>query len=143
MSDQCGGITNLTEDRAIALIELMRWHGRAQCPHCDCQDAYRLTAKPSSKRPCRKGLWKCSACRKQFTVRVGTIFEGSHIPLRKWLGAFLIVCKGKQCSARQIGRMLKMSYKSAWLVTRRVHFALAHKSITNRRDWRKTLKQIK
>ena len=76
------------EDRAIALLESMRWPDGAKCPHCaaqksDCGDVYRLRPKPDRRRPGRKGLWKCAACRKQFTVRVGTIFGEIISPLER------------------------------------------------------------
>jgi len=62
----------------------MRWgKDGAVCPHCGGSDPYKLTPKATSKKPGRKGLYKCRACRKQFTVTVGTIFEDSHIPISK------------------------------------------------------------
>ncbi len=66
-------------------IEKLRWPNGPVCPHCGGVEPYRITAKPGSKT--RDGLYKCKACRKQFTVTVGTIFEDSHIPLNKWLMA--------------------------------------------------------
>ena len=73
------------EDAARKLLESMRWPNGAACPKCGGADPYRLVAKTDSKRPVRPGVWKCRACRAQFTVTVGTIFEDSHIPLPKWL----------------------------------------------------------
>src|SRR3954470_2700138 len=76
------------ENKARAFIESKRWpDGKPFCPHCGEHGAYKLTAKPGSKRPVAPGVYKCKACRKQFTVRIGMIFEDSHVPLCKWLMA--------------------------------------------------------
>ena len=73
----------------------------------------------------RPGVWKCGACRKQFTVRVGTIFEDSHIPLHKWLQAIHLLCASKKgMSSHQIHRMLGITYKSAWFMTHRIRYAM-------------------
>lgn len=118
------------EDSAIAFLESIRWPDGAKCPHCaaqksECKDVYKLTPQHGSKRPGRKGLWKCGVCRKQFTVRVGTVFESSHIPISKWLMAFFIIASAKKgISSHQIHRMLKISYKSAWFMTHRIRFAM-------------------
>ena len=69
------------EDKARELLETTRWPNGAACLHCGSVKVYRLEPKPDSKRPGRKGLWKCGDCRKQFSVTVGTIFHGSHIKL--------------------------------------------------------------
>ena len=69
------------EDAARALLEELRWgKDGAVCPHCGGTAPHKLTPKEGSKRPGRKGLYKCRACRKQFTVTVGTVFEDSHTP---------------------------------------------------------------
>src|ERR1700730_16010908 len=73
------------DDAAREFLESKLWPAGPVCPHCSALGAYKLTAKPESKTPVRKGVYKCKGCRKQFTVRVGTIFEDSHIPLSKWL----------------------------------------------------------
>ena len=73
------------EDAARALLEEMRWGKNPTCPHCGGPEPYTLTPKATSKKPGRKGLYKCKACRKQFTVTVGTVFEDSRIPISKWL----------------------------------------------------------
>jgi transposase-like protein len=70
-------------------------------------------------------LWKCAACRKQYTVTVGTIFEGSHISLNKWLLAFYLLCSSKKgMSAHQLHRMLGVTYKSAWFMAHRIRYAM-------------------
>jgi hypothetical protein len=71
------------------------------------------------------GWHYCSACRDKFTVRVGSIFERSHIPLHKWLLAFrLITCSKKGVSAHQIHRTLGITYKSAWFLMHRIREAM-------------------
>lgn len=108
------------EDRAIKLVESLVWPKGAVCPHCNHGGKiYRLAGKTS-----RPGLRKCAACRKQFTVRVGTIFEGSHIPLSKWLIAIYMMCTyPKGVSASQLQRTLDISYKSAWFLCQRIRLA--------------------
>ena len=73
------------ESKARAFLESKRWPDGPVCPHCDCKEVYALMAKPGSKSPVRPGVYKCKACREQFTVRIGTVFEESKIPLSKWL----------------------------------------------------------
>jgi transposase-like protein len=103
----------------------MRWPNGAICPHCKCDDVYKLTPKPTSKSPGRKGLYCCAACRKQFTVKVGTIFEDSHIPISKWLMAIFILCASKKSiSAHQMHRMLGVTYKTAWFLCHRIRYAM-------------------
>jgi hypothetical protein len=88
-------------------------------------EVYRLTAKPESVKPGRKGLLKCKYCRKQFTVTVGTIFEASHIPLNTWLMCIYLLCSSKKgMSAHQIHRMMKITYKSAWFMCHRIRYAM-------------------
>jgi transposase-like protein len=116
-------------DMARELLESLRWPNGPVCPHCandgKSKSIYALTPKPESKRPARKGLYKCGACRKQFTVTVGTIFEDSHIPISKWLMAIFILCSSKKgISAHQLHRMLNMTYKSAWFMAHRIRFAM-------------------
>jgi transposase-like protein len=82
--------------------------------------------KEASKSKVRKGVYKCGACRKQFTVTVGTIFEDSHIPISKWLMAFFIICSSKKSiSANQLSRMLNVTYKAAWFMAHRLRFAVS------------------
>jgi transposase-like protein len=121
------------EAKAIELVERLRWpNGVATCPHCGTEGrSKRLPpqrTKPSKKHPEGKpvlGLWKCYACRKQFTVRVGSIFEDSPIPLGKWLLAIHLMCSSKKgISANQLKRELDVSYQTAWFLCHRVRFAM-------------------
>lgn len=117
------------EVKARALLESIRWPNGPVCPHCrnDGKEKpnYKLAFDPEAKGHGRKGLWKCGACREQFTVTVGTIFEDSHIPLSKWVMAIFMLCSSKKSvSAHQLHRMLAITYKSAWFMAHRIRFAL-------------------
>lgn len=120
------------EDAAIAFIESIVWpDGEPTCPHCENKGAYKLTAKPESKKGVRKGAWKCKKCRKTFTVRIGTIFEDSHMPLGKWLLAIHLLCSSKKClSAHQLHRQLGISYKAAWFMAHRIRYAMTQSTFT-------------
>src|SRR5438445_247237 len=83
------------EDKARELLESMRWPNGPVCPHCKNagdKPISKLTAQPGSKRAVRKGVYFCGACREQFTVTVNTVFEGSHVPISKWIMAMFILC---------------------------------------------------
>jgi transposase-like protein len=121
------------EKTARELIEKLRWPYGPICPHCGSQEAYRLTPNEDSDNHCRKGLLKCKVCRKQFTVTVGTIFEGSHIPLHKWLMAIYLICSSKKgISANQLHRMLGITYKSAWFMGHRIRFAMTRSPLSEK-----------
>src|ERR1022692_4621302 len=114
------------KDKAREFLENLRWPNGPVCPHCDCTTAYKLTAKPNSKRPVRPGVWKCKDCEQQFTVTVNTIFEDSHIPLNKWLLAIHLLCASKKgISSHQLHRMLGVTYKTAWFMSHRIREAMA------------------
>lgn len=114
------------EDKARELIEKQRWPNGPVCPHCGGIEVYRLKGKPESKRPVRKGVLKCKKCRKQFTATVGTIFEGSHIPLNVWLQAISLMCSSKKgISAHQLHQQMGISYKSAWFMCHRIRYGMA------------------
>src|SRR6266542_2123683 len=101
-------------------LESLRWPNGPVCPHCG--EAER---KPYRLKSTTRKLWKCPACRKQYTVTVGTIFESSHIPLNKWLLAFYLLCSSKKgMSAHQLHRMLGLTYKSAWFMAHRIRYAM-------------------
>jgi transposase-like protein len=109
------------EDKAREFLESKRWpDGKPVCPHCG-GEGYALVAKPDSKRPGRPGLKKCKSCRKQFTVRVGTIFEESKIKISQWLMAIHLMTSSKKgVSSHQIARELGITQKSAWFVCHRI-----------------------
>ncbi len=112
------------EDAAFEYVEAQLWPNGPVCPHCQNEDQERigrLTGKSS-----RPGLRKCYACRKTFTVRIGSIFEDSHFPLRLWLQAIqLITASKKGISTRQIQRTFNCSMKTAWFLMHRIRHAMA------------------
>jgi transposase-like protein len=106
------------EEAAFQYVEAELWPNGPVCPHCAAtgEKIGRLTGK--STRP---GLRKCYACRKQFTVRIGTVFEDSHLPLRMWLQAIHLLCASKKgISTRQLQRMLGCGMKTAWHLGHRI-----------------------
>jgi transposase-like protein len=114
------------EEKARELLEALRWGDRPVCPHCSViRNAYKLRGK--STRP---GLYKCRRCRKPFTVTVGTIFEGSRIPLNKWLLAYHLLCVSeKGMSPHQLHEMLKITYRSARSMARRIRHTIGHEPL--------------
>lgn len=120
------------EERARKFIESRRWSNGRFCPRCGCDKSYVLTAKKESKSPVRKGVYKCKDCRKQFTVRIGTIFEESKLPLRKWLCAIhLFVTAKKGVSAKQLERQIGVTYKTAWFLSHRLREAMKQKPLAD------------
>jgi transposase-like protein len=120
------------EAAAFEYVESIIWNGEPSCPHCGVVGrAYALKnvrSKPSKKNPegvVRHGLKKCGACRQQFTVRKGTIFEESHLPLNKWLQAIYLMCSSKKgISALQLQRTLEVQYNTAWFLAHRIREAM-------------------
>jgi transposase-like protein len=113
------------EAAAFAHVEALLWPNGPVCPHCQAtgDQVYRLGGKST-----RVGLHKCRACKGQFTVRQGTIFESSHLPLHLWLQVIHLMCASKKgISTRQIQRMLQCSMKTAWFLTHRIREAMAEK----------------
>jgi transposase-like protein len=104
-------------DVCIEFIASLRWlDGKAQCPHCEAKNAGFL----KSRR-----IWKCRQCRKQFSVKTGTIFEESPIALDKWLMAIWLVVNCKNgISSYEIHRDLRVTQKSAWFMLHRIRLAL-------------------
>jgi transposase-like protein len=121
------------EDAAFAYVEAELWPNGPVCPRCQGTERIGhlegVRSKPSKKHPegvVQIGLRKCYACRKPFTVRVGTIFEDSHLPLRLWLQAIHLMCASKKgISTRQLQRMLGCGMKTAWHLGHRIRFAMA------------------
>lgn len=112
------------ERAAVEFLEKMRWDGEPYCPHCGCLNARQVTDGNGGRNA--RFLWRCGECKKQFTVRVGTVFEDSRIPLRHWCYAFWAACASKKgVSALQICRQTKVSYKSALFMMHRIRFAMA------------------
>lgn len=115
------------ENEAMRFLESIRWANGIVCPHCDSTKKMYFLQPRNGTRKTQLGnntyrrLWKCSECRKPFTVFIGTIFERSKIPASKWVIAFHILCAGKSgVSSRGMGRMLGVTVKTAWFMTQRI-----------------------
>jgi transposase-like protein len=108
-------------EAAREYLESIRWANGVVCPHCGVIDKfYKLTGEAH-----RPGLYKCSDCREQFTVTVGTVFEDSKIKLHIWLQAcHLMSASKKGVSSKQLERMLGVSYKTAWFMSHRIREAM-------------------
>src|SRR5258708_30386810 len=110
------------EEAAFEYVESHLWPDGPVCPHCQAtgDKIGRLTGKTT-----RAGLRKCYACRKPFTVRMGSIFEDSHLPLRLWLQAIHLMSASKKgISTRQLQRMLGCGLKTAWFLGHRIRLAM-------------------
>jgi transposase-like protein len=114
------------EETARTFFEELRWPDGPVCPHCgEISNARKLEARSDSKKPVRKGVWKCYGCCEQFSATVGTVFEDSHIPLQRWLLVAYLMCASKKgMSAHQIHRMIGISYKTVWFMCHRLRFAM-------------------
>lgn len=109
------------EEAAYAWVEAHVWPEGPVCPHC--QEKARVSKMKG--KATRFGLYKCYACRKQFRVTVGTIFEKSHVQLHLWLQAFyLIVGSKKGISSNQLHRTLGVTLKTAWFMSHRIREAM-------------------
>jgi transposase-like protein len=110
-----------TEVAAFAYVEAALWPNGPVCPHCgETAKVGRLNGKTT-----RPGLHKCYACKQPFTVRMGTIFESSHLPLHLWLQVIHLFCASKKgIATRQIQRMLNCSMKTAWFLGHRIRLAM-------------------
>ncbi len=121
------------EAKAFEYLEGIVWAAGVTCPHCGVvggkvYDLAGVRSKPSVKNPegvVRHGLKKCAECRKQFTVKVGTVFEHARMPLHKMLQAVhLMMSSKKGISSHQLSRVLEVQYKSAWFLAHRIREAM-------------------
>jgi transposase-like protein len=121
------------EAKAFEFLESIVWADGVTCPHCGVVGGriYKLDGvrgKPSAKNPegaIRHGLKKCGECRKQFTVKVGTVFEHARMPLHKMLQAMHLLASSKKgISSHQLSRVLEVDYKSAWFLSHRIREAM-------------------
>jgi transposase-like protein len=114
------------EAAAFAALEGILWPEGPICPHCGATDRIsRLEGVKDKKGRVRLGLWKCYHCRKQLTVRKGTVFESSHLKLHQWLQAAYLLCSSKKgISSNQLARTLGVTVKTGWFASHRIREAL-------------------
>lgn len=112
------------EEKAFEYVEGIIWADGKSCPHCGGLD--RLTkVKANPAKRIRVGLWRCGDCKKQFTVKIGTVFEHMRIPLNKALQAlYMMTTSKKGVSAHQLHRTLEITYKTAWFLAHRIREAM-------------------
>jgi transposase-like protein len=110
------------EEAAYRWVEARVWPQGPVCPHCGAAEEHVGKLKGKSTR---LGVYKCYACRKPFTVKVGTIFEASHVKLHIWLQAMFLMCSSKKgISANQLHRTLGVTLKTAWFMAHRIREAM-------------------
>ena len=113
------------EEAAYKFVEARIWPNGPICPHCGGVERISKMGGKST----RIGAYKCYDCRKPFTVKIGTIFESSHIHMRHWLQAiFLIAASKKGISSNQLHRTLGITLKSAWFMSHRIREAMKDSS---------------
>jgi transposase-like protein len=114
-----------SELAAVELFEKQRWGKNPCCIHCGSVNVYKMVDAKTGERSSRF-LWRCRDCEKQFTVRVGTVYEDSRLPLRHWVYAFWRASTSKKgVSALEIQRQCQITYKSALFLMNRIRFAMA------------------
>lgn len=112
------------EKSAVEHLEIIRWGNKRVCPHCSVKN--KSTARKSKKTK----QYRCKECRKEFTIRHGTIFEHSHISLRKWMYTIYILQNAdKDISSLQLGKEIGVTQKSAWLMLQRLRMACNSQSL--------------
>ncbi len=121
-----------SEEAAYEYVEARIWPRGPVCHHCGATDQHVGKLKGKSTRV---GLYKCYACRKPFTVKMGTVMESSHVPLRVWLQAMYLMNSSKKgVSTRQLQRTFGVGMKTAWFLTMRIREAMAELRIGDGSD---------
>lgn len=127
------------EPAAWEYMEQLRWDGKPVCALCGSPNVAYLAPRTDTSRLTKTGrvshrrVWKCSDCKRQFSVLIGTIFEGTKIPLNKWLMTVYLMSAGKNgMSAMEVHRDLGITYKSAWFMVHRIREAMAHSPNTSK-----------
>jgi transposase-like protein len=112
------------EEAAYEFVESVLWPQGAHCPRCGGFDRItKVTANPNKR--IRVGLYRCGVCKRQFTVKVGTIFEDSKVHLKFWLQAIVLMTASKKgINAHQLHRTLGVTYKTAWFMEHRISEAM-------------------
>jgi len=110
---------------AVEFFEKQRWGANPCCVHCGSVNVYKMVDAKTGERN-RRYLWRCRDCKQQSTVRLGTVYEESRLPMRHWAYAFWRACTSKKgVSALEIKRHCQISYKSALFLMNRIRFAMA------------------
>jgi len=113
------------ENAAVEFFEKLRWGNSPVCAHCGSKEVYQMTDAKTRKRN-KRFLWRCRDCGKQYTVRIGTVYEETRLDLRHWCYAFWRASTSKKgVSALEIQRHCQISYKSALFLMNRIRFAMA------------------
>lgn len=113
------------ETLAVELFERMRWGDKPSCVHCGSVNTYKMMDTETGGRN-KRFLWRCRDCRQQYTVRIGTVYEESRLPMKVWAYAFWRASTSKKgVAAMEIMRDCQISYKSALFVLHRIRFAMA------------------
>ena len=111
------------EKAAVEFLERQRWGTTPACPRCGVVDVYQMTGRDGQRN--KDYRWRCRGCQEMFTVRTGTIFEETRLPLRVWVYAFWKACSSKKgISALQLSREMEITHKSALFVLRRIRHGL-------------------
>src|SRR5258708_6928511 len=109
------------EAEAYRFVEARLWPNGPVCPRCG--ETKRVSAMKGKST--RIGTYKCYACRKPFTVKIGTVFEASHVPMHHWLQAIYLMCSSKKgISSNQLHRTLGVQLKTAWFMSHRIREAM-------------------
>jgi transposase-like protein len=110
---------------AVEFFEMQRWGDNPCCVKCGSVEVYKMADAKTGERNSRY-LWRCHDCKEQYTVRIGTVYEESRLPMRHWAYAFWRACTSKKgVSALEIKRHCQISYKSALFLMNRIRFAMA------------------
>jgi transposase-like protein len=105
-----------SEDKCRVYLEQLRWPEGVRCPRCE---------SPKISKIVKRNQYDCDSCRYQFSVKVGTVFHDSHLPLWKWfLATYMMIESKKGMSANQLKRTLGVSYKTAWYLCHRIRHAM-------------------
>ena len=112
------------EETCIQFVSAMRWPDGVSCQRCHSKTVSHLKSR---------SVWQCKGCRKQFSVKVGTIFEDSPIKLNQWLCAMWLLVNAKNgISSYEVGRSLGVTQKTAWFMMHRIRLALQQGSLTHK-----------
>ena len=113
----------VSERAAVEFLEQHRWEGAPACPRCGAIEVYQMTSADGGRN--KDYRWRCRGCKQMFSVRTGTIFEESRLPLRVWVFAFWRAAASKKgCSALELAREMQITHKSALFVLRRIRHGL-------------------